>query len=358
MQDTIVYKDPGAYSCFPAVWRRKNGELIASFRLAGDFSVDALKRGTYDHVDKGSRIAVARSLDSGQTWQKPVIIPAFDPECGEQDPSIMEMRNGTLLINFFRWRVVPAAEKARLAYPTRQQHDGSWGDVEGPWIVRSFDGGKTWEKKPEPVASSPLRCAGVSDAVLEMPDGTLLMGFYGADAGSRVCRAYVARSTDGGNTWGEPALIARDPAGKITFEEPALALTPRGRLIALLRAGDPDRITYLYRAFSDDGGRTWVNLTRPDMWGHPAHVLPLADGRIVCSYGYRREPFGVRACISLDDGETWDMAHEYILRSDGGSRDLGYPSSVQLADGALLTVYYIHAGDGIRHIACTRWRAD
>ena len=50
------------------------------------------------------------------------------------------------------------------------------------------------------------------------------------------------------------------------------------------------------------------------------------------------------------------MAHEFVLRDDGASRDVGYPSTAQLPDGTLVTVYYIHHEDGIRHIACTRWR--
>jgi hypothetical protein len=183
------------------------------------------------------------------------------------------------------------------------------------------------------------------------------MGIYGADPGSGVCRAYCVRSTDGGNSWGEPALIASDPAGKRSFEEPALAQTASGRLLAMLRSGEPGAYQYLYRAFSDDGGRSWHSVEQTPMWGHPAHVLALADGRLVCSYGYRRQPFGVRACVSTDGGQTWDMAHEHILRDDGKSRDIGYPSTTQLPDGSLLTAYYIHTDDGVRHIACTHWRA-
>ena len=352
----IVYKDPQAYSCFPAITRRKNGELWVSFRRAGGFSLEALRRGKYDHVDKGARIAVARSLDDGLTWETPRILPPFDPECGEQDPSITELSTGVLLINFFRWRVVPPEEKHRLPYPARRQYDGSWSDVEGPWIIRSYDGGQTWESSPVSVDSRPLRCAGTSDAVLELGDGTLLMGIYGADAGSAVCRAYCVRSTDGGSTWGQPALIARDAENRVSFEEPALALAPQGHLLALLRSGEPGRYQYLYQACSYDGGHTWVELHQTPMWGHPAQVCVMADGRIVCSYGYRREPYGVRACISADGGRTWDIEREYILRDDGASRDLGYPSTTQLADGTMVTVYYIHGDDGIRHIACTRWR--
>jgi hypothetical protein len=78
------------------------------------------------------------------------------------------------------------------------------------------------------------------------------------------------------------------------------------------------------------------------MWGFPAHLLELRDGRILCTYGYRRKPFGVRASISKDGGRTWDTQTEIILRDDGGTHDLGYPSSVELPDGRVLTTYWFN----------------
>jgi len=355
MQHTIVYKDAGAYSCFPDILLRRSGELLVTFRRAGGFSLEALRRGKYDHVDKGARIAMARSSDGGYSWQLDRVFEPFDPECGEQDPSIAEL-DSALAINFFRWRVVPAGEERRLGYPARQQYDGSWSDVEGPWLIRSFDGGTTWERQPVAVDSAPLKRAGTSDAVLQLPDGTCLMGIYGADYGSSICRAYAVRSYDGGDHWGEPSLIARDSEGRQSFEEPALARTAAGHLLAILRCGEPGKYEYLYQARSLDQGCTWVDLAVTPMWGHPAHLLLLDDGRLVCSYGYRRPPFGVRACVSENHGATWEIEREITLRDDGASRDLGYPSSTQLADGTLVTVYYIHGPDGIRHIAATRWR--
>jgi hypothetical protein len=184
------------------------------------------------------------------------------------------------------------------------------------------------------------------------------MGIYGADYGSNICRAFLVRSRDSGETWGEPALIARDNAGQLSFEEPALALTQDGHLLAVLRCGKPGSYEYLYQARSRDKGHSWAEPVPTPMWGHPAHVLELVDGRLLCSYGYRRPPFGVRACISYDQGASWNVEREFVLRDDGESRDCGYPSSVQLADGSLLTVYYIHGTDGVRHIGATRWELD
>ena len=55
-------------------------------------------------------------------------------------------------------------------------------------------------------------------------------------------------------------------------------------------------------------------------------------------YGYRRAPHGNRARVSADHGRTW--GDEFVISADGMNGDLGYPSTVELADGTLLTVWY------------------
>ena len=104
------------------------------------------------------------------------------------------------------------------------------------------------------------------------------------------------------------------------------------------------------------------------MWGNPGDLIKLSDGRILCTYGYRRDPMGVRACLSGDDGRSWDIEHEVIIRDDGGTvcslwsppraeggADVGYPISLERSDGLVLTVYYITLKDGITHSAATVW---
>jgi hypothetical protein len=84
-------------------------------------------------------------------------------------------------------------------------------------------------------------------------------------------------------------------------------------------------------------------------------MLRLRDGRLAVTYGYRAEPYGIRARVSADAGQSWGA--EIILRADGASWDLGYPRSVQRADGRIVTVYYFHAAAGgpERYIAATIW---
>jgi hypothetical protein len=56
------------------------------------------------------------------------------------------------------------------------------------------------------------------------------------------------------------------------------------------------------------------------------------------SYGHRRPPYGNQARVSEDQGGSWSDA--ITISGDGISSDLGYPSTVELTDGSLLTVWY------------------
>ena len=70
-------------------------------------------------------------------------------------------------------------------------------------------------------------------------------------------------------------------------------------------------------------------------------------------YGYRQIPCGIRYMVSDDLGKTWSTDHvlyedvgEYTINcrtEDAGSRkDIGYPATVQCADGSLITIFYAH----------------
>ena len=129
-----------------------------------------------------------------------------------------------------------------------------------------------------------------------------------------------------------------------------------GKLLTMMRTSADGGV--LYQASSNDDGWVWSGVRRTPIWGFPCHLLQLRSGTVVCVYGYRREPWGVRATLSHDDGETWDIGREIVLRDDGIHRDLGYPASVQLEDDRILTINYFHGYDGIRFIAGTIWSED
>jgi len=108
---------------------------------------------------------------------------------------------------------------------------------------------------------------------------------------------------------------------------------------------------------SYDNGNSWQHLgvVVPDTGrGNPPALVKLSDGRLVLTYGYRAEPYGIRARISDDEGNSW--GDEIILRSDGGNWDLGYTRTVERPDGKLVTVYYFNEDpDQERYIGATIW---
>ena len=89
------------------------------------------------------------------------------------------------------------------------------------------------------------------------------------------------------------------------------------------------------------------------MDGHPGHLLVLRDGRLLCSYGRRKEPFGIRACLSDDGGHRWQVKGEIVVRDDLHGWDIGYPTSIEYAPGRLFVCYYAKAADGVSCIQGT-----
>jgi hypothetical protein len=179
------------------------------------------------------------------------------------------------------------------------------------------------------------------------------------------------RSVDRGISWREPVKIMSDPAGAesplhgVNFSETSLLHLGNGELLAIVR-GDASFHTEnefipvggvgeLHMARSYDGGLSWSLPQKTGIWGQPGSVIQLSDGALLCTYGYRRRPFGVRASISRDRGRTWSTASEYIIRDDAPTWDMGYPFSLELGTGEIFSVYYFVDDEGTRHIAGTRW---
>ena len=90
------------------------------------------------------------------------------------------------------------------------------------------------------------------------------------------------------------------------------------------------------------------------VWGLPSHLLRLKDDRLLMSYGYRRRPFGNQARISDDHGKTWSAP--ITISSDGANGDLGYPTTIELDDGTLLTAWYEQLSSSPRAVLrLARW---
>ena len=193
-----------------------------------------------------------------------------------------------------------------------------------PWVCRSADGGRTWSVDREHFPKMSTGQDGVPFGdILQGEDGALRVGLYLGGTGEAV----VFRSADDGKTWSEASIIDEEAV----IHEPALLHSGGGKwLLAARRDG-------LKLYFSEDDARSWKYRRKlTDAQGHPGHFARLKDGRVLLSYGNRIDPKGVDVRLSEDEGKTWSEP----LRVTDFQGDGGYPSSVQLPDGRVLTAYY------------------
>jgi len=198
------------------------------------------------------------------------------------------------------------------------------------WIVRSTDGGMTWSGRYRCQVNSP-------HGPIQLSDGRLL--YAGKELWRGQSRIGVCESTDDGLTWRWLAVIpTRKGDTHKHYHELHAAEAKGGRLVVQIRNHNKKSSGETLQSESSDGGKTWSEPRSIGVWGLPSHLLRLKDGRLLMTYGHRRKPFGNQARISTDNGATW--SEPMIVSGDGKGGDLGYPSTVQLKDGSLLSVWY------------------
>jgi hypothetical protein len=85
----------------------------------------------------------------------------------------------------------------------------------------------------------------------------------------------------------------------------------------------------------------------------------LRDGRILLTHGIRHAGYyGIGMRFSEDQGRTWSRPVKMMDFDDAW--DGGYPSSVELQDGTLVTAYYAArvAQHQRYHMGAVRWRLE
>ncbi len=353
ISDVVVYANPEFYSSFPSVVCRSAGRLVLGFRRAPERRLRA--GGCVTHADPNSWMVQVTSDDNGVTWSQQPTVMAVHPRAGNQDPCLMQLADGTLLASTFSWELIGAPETDTQVPDARRMPMGWWMTNIGVSIVRSTDGGGTWEGPftIDPIPDSEEAFPGIANRgacrgrMAQLPDGSVLLPVYGSRRSGGPSRAYLYRSDDRGETWRYVCDIAGDDT--VHMHEPHLHLTPSGKLVCLIRTAEMDG--YGAVCHSTDGGESFSRWRPTRVWGHPHTTAATADGRVLVAYGYRREPFGIRCRLVDAELDELDDAEEIVLRDDGGNSDIGYPWAVRMADDRILVAYYFNIDDGTRHIA-------
>lgn len=331
----IFSSQPQTYHGWPTLARKPSGELLLAY-----------SGGREAHVCPYGRVELMRSNDDGESWSHPEVL--LDTVIDDRDAGVLVTSAGTILVTTF----------TSLVYQAQLAKHPDWQAVErratqaqreallASWMLRSTDGGTTW--------SAPYRVP------VNSPHGPVTgrggrLWYPGKQLYSKTQEIGIAESSDDGRTWRWTSAIPSRPGDDVRqYHELHGVETAEGLRIVHIQNHNPANDRETLQTESRDGGRSWSVPHPIGVWGLPSHLLRLRDGSLLMSYGYRRAPMGNHARISRDQGRTWS---EPVILSDDGTGDLGYPSTVELSDGRLLTAWYEKVNSALRAVLrLVSWR--
>ena len=256
--------------------------------------VTAFGHGGHDNTE--ATILEFHSLDGGLTWTPLDQAKVFQTNIGKQNvmsPSLLRLSKNELLCFF-------------MVKNSRQDA--------GPWMKRSIDNGKTWDK---PVRLDYKGYGGPGcDRAVRLKTGRIILPCWVSLDSLGSTHAYCFYSDDNGKTWAKTALIGtpKGSTGRKTdpaAEEPAVIELKDGRLMMILRT----YLKWIYTSFSTDGGATW---SKPAPSGIPspgsmATIRRLQNGDLLLIYNWAptEKIIGpwprdfISSAISKDEGRSW-----------------------------------------------------
>ena len=177
--DPVVISDKPRYCAFT--------DMV---RLAGSGDLLAVYFAGANHMDGASSIVSCRSTDDGKTWGAPAtLVPSINSGYGVRDPHIVQLPNGTLLLNYFSY---PEGENSVRAF-----------------VISSTDNGQTWSKPDLIDVGAPSLWVATCGKILVLKSGTLLLPLY-FKLQNNDGTVGTLRSRDGGKTWEGLVVIQKN----------------------------------------------------------------------------------------------------------------------------------------------------
>jgi len=347
------------YHGWPTVARDEKGNLYA---------VCSAHR--ISHICPFGKNYMFKSEDGAESWSNPMVIN--DTMLDDRDAGILNLGGGKMLMTYFN--------HPRDFYIKNAEEFLNHGREDAVDLQRALYMGAIEYLKGMPseynnfgsfIRISENYGASFGDAIkvpvssphgpTKLRDGRLL--YLGKERGSGVAERaghiLAYDSADGGLTWNFLYDIEfPEGCGPTNMHEPYAIELSDGTILGAIRAQsepvEPNFTIYFTRSY--DGGKTWTSPEATGFFGSPPHLLELSSGDVLLSYGRRKKPYGECVRISRDGGKSFG---EEMMLCGAPTTDLGYPSSVELDDGSIVTVYYQFYGDD-KHCSLlyTKWNIE
>jgi len=296
----------GTHLGFPYAVTAADGNLVVAWRDGAN------------HAPSKGVMKVARYSQSGTVLQAPTTV-RDDPTYDCRDAGLLLLADGRLALTFFIYD--QTAETPLL---------------DGVRVMFSSDNGATWGA-PVTIDSAFTTWSASAGAMIQLPNGNLLMPTYGVSAGKTFQHAHVSRSTDGGATWAPLAVMGDGDVDGRHYQEPNIIVTDAGDILAVIRS---DTALAHFTARSADGGATW---TKPvnTFPGNGAPRLTKQAGYIQCLH--RHESTGRAVKISSgDNGVSW--SNQIVLPVSGSKVSSAYGVAVPYGKDSLRYIYSLQEG--------------
>ncbi len=256
--------------------------------------------------NEGQHVLLAASDDEGETWSPavtPFVAPVLDRRPGQFRALALTALGGPNVLATLYW-----VDNSDPTLPFFNEQTEGLLDSR-IMFAESTDGGETWTE-PALMDTSPFNVpTPITGPVLLLPGGERICQFETNkpyyDTTKWIHRSVLMFSHDGGATWPRHSVVTRDP--RIFYWDQRAQVLPDGRIVDLFWTYDNEAAKYLniHACESADGGRTWSALWDTGVPGQPAPLVALADARMVMVYVDRTGAPAIRCRASTDQGRTW-----------------------------------------------------
>ena len=236
-----------------------------------------------------SIILFSKSVDNGETWSDPLRINKTAGDCIDSDNTVEG--------------AVPAVGPNGEIYV-------AWAGPEGIVFDRSLDGGDTWLDDDIFISDQPggwdyyipgiYRANGLPVTCCDLSNspyrGNIYVNWTDSRNGDNDHDVWIAKSTDGGDTWSAPVKVNDDPAGSEQFFTWMTVDGATGDVYVVFydRRNYTDNNTDVYIARSTDGGETFQNIKISESPFLPYASVFFGDYTNITAYDGKVRPIWAR----------------------------------------------------------------